>query len=133
MMSQSSMRSCPNCRSSVPTNMRFCPNCGAPAEARVDSTVKAAPGTGNYAPAPPPYAGYPPQQQQPPVQNVQPPPAYARPQKDASKGVLGQIGCGVGVVLLLMLLVLGTAGYFVYRYIRSHVTSGSSRNAGTST
>ena len=133
MMSQSSMRSCPNCRSSVPTNMRFCPNCGAPAEARVDSTVKAAPGAGNYAPAPPPYAGYPPQQQQPSVQNVQPPPAYAKPQKDSSKGVLGQIGCGVGVVLLLVLLVLGTAGYFVYRYIGSHVTNGPSSNAATST
>src|ERR1700738_692832 len=99
-MSQSTTHSCANCGSSVPDTMRFCPNCGtatsipqAPPPPPVNSyapTKNAAPFRANpprnsqpaYQP-PPAQQGY-----QPPLQNNQPPPAYARPQKNSSRGVL---------------------------------------------
>lgn len=69
---------------------------------------------------PPSYTNYP----TPAAQNyaqsspiVQPVPVYAKPQKDSSKSVLGQIGCGVLVVILLVLAVCGVSGYFAYRYV----------------
>ncbi len=100
--------------------MRFCPNCGTaagipqapppPANAYAP-TQNAAPFRANpqqnnqpaYQP-PPAQQGY-----QPPLQNNQPPPAYARPQKNSSRGVLG-----VAVILLLLLVLLGAGGYFAF-------------------
>jgi hypothetical protein len=109
--------------------MRFCPNCGTPASA----------GYGNLANsiAPPPPTVYPPQPQVPSVyqpaqgpqgyqaslQRSQPPPAYARPQKKSSGGVLK-----VGVILLLLLLILGAGGFFAFRSMTSR--GGSTANIG---
>jgi zinc-ribbon domain len=72
-------------------------------------------------------------QQQAPA--VQPIPTYAKPQKDSSKGVLGQIGCGVLVVILLVLAVCGVSGFFAYRWVSglASSTSVSSTNTGNST
>lgn len=87
--------------------------------------------------APPPLM-YPPQQQQPvyqtvppgqqryqpPVQHVQPPPAYVRPQKNSSRGILK-----VGMILLVLLILLGAGGFFVFRSVSSR--SGNAANTGT--
>jgi len=40
--------------------------------------------------------------------------------------VLGQIGCGVGIVILLIVLVIGTAGFFGYKWLTSKISSASS-------
>jgi heme/copper-type cytochrome/quinol oxidase subunit 2 len=66
--------------------------------------------------------GYPPT-----MQSGQPLPAYERPQKKASRGMLR-----LTVILLLLLLVLGTSGYFVFKYVSSRGNSGGS-NTTTST
>ncbi len=126
-MTQTTTHSCANCGSSVPENMRFCPNCGtlagipqAPPPPPVDS----------YAPTQrvAPFTAYPPQNNQsayqPPVQSVQSPPAYARPQKNSSRGMLK-----VAVILLLLILVLGTAGYFAFHALTSR--GGNTARTGT--
>src|SRR5947209_4924105 len=109
-MTQSTTHSCASCGSSVPENMRFCPNCGTPAgipqappPPPVDlyaPTQRAAPFTEyaqqNNQPAYQPPAAQ--QGYQPPLTSVQPPPAYARPQKNSSRGLLK-----VAVILLLLI------------------------------
>jgi len=129
-MSQSTTHSCTNCGSSVPNNTRFCPNCG---------TLAGVP----QAPPPPPVNSYAPTQKaapiiaypqqnnqpaqqgyQPPLQGNQPPPAYARPQKNSSRGLLR-----VAVVLLLLLLILGAAGYFAFHALTSR--GGKTARTGT--
>ena len=125
-MAQSTTHSCATCGSSVPDPMRFCPNCGTPAGIP-------------QAPPPPPVDAYAPAQKvalftaypqqnnlpayqpsparqgyQPSLQSVQPPPAYARPQKSSARGMLR-----VAVILLLLILVLGAAGYFAFHALTS--------------
>ncbi|HLZ55783.1 MAG TPA: zinc ribbon domain-containing protein, partial [Ktedonosporobacter sp.] len=135
-MTQSTTHSCASCGSTVPDTMRFCPNCGTPAGVPqapppppVDSyaqTQRVAPFTAypqqNNQPAyqsPPAQKDY-----QPPVQNVQPPPAYARPQKNSSRGMLK-----VAVIFLLLILVLGAAGYFAFHALSSR--GGTAARTGT--
>src|SRR5438034_3455 len=93
-------------------------------------------------PTPAPNTFYPPQQGQafPPQQGQSypsqqgyqpaPVPTYAQPVKDSSKSVLGQLGCGVLVVILLIVGVCGGASYLVYRYV---VSAASSTSSTTST
>lgn len=73
---------------------------------------------------PPSYTNYPTESAQSYAQSspaMQPAPVpvapYAKPQKDSSKSVLGQIGCGVLVVILIVLAICGVSGYFAYRYV----------------
>ena len=127
-MTQSTTHSCASCGSSVPENMRFCPNCGTPAgipqappPPRVDAyapTQRVAPFTAypqqNNQPAYQPPAAPAQQDYQPPVPSVQPPPAYARPQKNSARGMLKG-----AVILLLLILVLGAAGYFALHALTS--------------
>src|ERR1700730_14831745 len=61
------------------------------------------------------------------------PPAYAKPQKDSSKSVLGQIGCGVLLVILLIVGVCGGLSYVAYRWIASAATTSTSNNPTTTT
>ena len=140
-MSQSITHSCANCGSSVPDNMRFCPNCGTlagipqappPPANSYAPTLNAAPLRANaqqdkqavYQP-PPAQQGY-----QPPLPGNQPPPAYARPQKNSSRGLLK-----VAVILLLLLVLLGAGGYFALHALTSRVgknlTTGTSANGET--
>ncbi len=137
-MSQSITHSCANCGSTVPDNMRFCPNCGT--QAGIPQAPP--PPASRYAPAqnPAPPVAYPqqnnqppPAQQgyQPPLQGNQPPPAYARPQKNSSKGMVRILA-----VLFLLILVLGAAGYFVFKHVSSttnitNTTGGSDRTPTT--
>ena len=58
-----------------------------------------------------------------------PPLAYAQPQKNASGRVRRQIGCGLGIILLLGVLVLGTAGFFAFRSMTGR--GGNTANTGT--
>lgn len=137
-MAQSITHACANCGVSVPSEMRFCPNCGTPASTGA-SNGNGAGNPASYAPTqfapPPPYTASPPQQQsrpvyqpapgqqsyQPPLQSTQPPLAYARPQKNSSRGILK-----VGLILLLLLLILGVSGFFALRFM-----SGRGNNTAT--
>jgi zinc-ribbon domain len=125
-MIETTTYSCANCRSPVPDTMRFCPNCGTPAAI---SQAPPPPSVSSYIPtqnaatfttypqqnnqpayqAPPAQQGY-----QPPLQSVQPPPAYARPQKNSSRGMLR-----VALILLVLILLLGAGGYFAFHFITS--------------
>ena len=148
----SSQRFCPNCGSPLTPGQRFCPNCGTTLEAGAGDPTARAEGSGQgYAPGPsedatqlpvalpppppadsysqPPNSYYPPQA--PPVAPMQQPgqqpvPEYAKPQKNSSRKVFGQIGCGVLAIILVVLLVCAGVGYFGYRLI---VNADNSANA----
>ncbi len=126
-MSQSTAHACVNCGSSVPETMRFCPNCGVPTstEAAHHTPLRMAPPLPMYPQQQQPvYQPVPGQQSyQPPVQNAQPPPAYARPQKNSSRGILN-----VGLILLILLVLLGAGGFFVFRSVSSR--GGNAANTG---
>jgi len=147
-MSVSSTHSCSRCGTTVPANMAFCSNCGAPLNAGVARPGNSAHNGADFQFVPPPPPGsytpptvyqpqaaqgsYPPPGQQgypPPAQRNQQLPAPSKPPKNASRSVLRQIGCGVGLVILLILVVLGAAGYFLVRSLGSSVTNRSTLNA----
>src|SRR5437899_2010506 len=129
-MAQRFPPSCPQCGSPIAPGQQFCSNCGATTDANFSNpTARAASGeyppapmpdmaTSLSAPPPPPMTipygqgqteqqsyntYYPPQSAQVPQtqQGYQAAPTFAKPQKDATKSVLGQIGCGVLVIILL--------------------------------
>jgi hypothetical protein len=143
-------RFCSNCGASAdpnfgkPTAMGSGVNNPQAPELPTELPVPPPPPENYYAqpaqPTPAPNTFYPPQQGQafqpqqgqsyPSQQGYQPAPApvpaYAQPVKDSSKGVLGQLGCGVLVVILLIVGVCGGASYLVYRYVVSAASSASS-------
>lgn len=73
------------------------------------------------------------QQAQQPPPMVQQPPAYAKPQKDSSKKVLGQIGCGMLAIILAVLAICGVSGYFAVRWVGSLASTSSSTTTGNGT
>lgn len=89
----------------------------------------------------PPNTFYPPQaapevvplaqQGQPPLVGQQAVPQYAKPQKDSSRGVLGQIGCGVLAIILVVLLLCGGIGYFLYRAVSNAANSTTTTSTTT--
>lgn len=153
---------CPRCGTPWTPGQRFCSNCGSTLDASFSVPTSAASSGDNYppisgqsAPPPPPpvgafapttqpspstyypqqpnsASGFPPSQQgyQPVVQS---PPSYAMPVKDSSKSVLGQLGCGVLVVILLIVGICGGLSYAVYRYVSSASTSTQNSVATTTT
>jgi zinc-ribbon domain len=139
-MAQTTSYTCSQCRTQVPADMRFCPNCGAPSNAGNGANNNGA--QANFSPIPPPPSAsyertqiaqpppppsYPQQASQaqsgyqPPLQGIQPPLAYAKPKKKSS-------GLKWGLIILLILLLLGTAGYFVFKYVGS--TAKNTSNVG---
>ncbi len=137
-MAQYSNRPCPKCDTPLTPGQRFCSNCGSivepsayqPTELTPNSASSSADmGTYQETPPPPPMNSYgqtpmppPSTNYQTPQMGYQPPPSYTQPQKDSSKKVLGQIGCGVMAIILLAVALCGAAGFFVYHAISSNVS-----------
>lgn len=123
--------SCPKCGTLATPGQRFCSNCGTTLDISANKQTEyvtedemqhaVQPAEGTYAPAALPDQGY----QTPPPPPAYVAPLYTRPQKDSSKGVLGQIGCGVGIVILLVLALCGLASYFVYNGLRGLATNAN--------
>jgi hypothetical protein len=159
-MAQAFPPSCPHCGTPATPGQRFCSNCGGTLDAGFGVPTAAASSGEHYpqvpdlstqlsTPPPPPTSSYtqpaqgspntyyPPQapQNSPAAQqSYQPLPAYTQPQKDASRSVLSQIGCGVGLIILAVLAVCGGTGYLGYRWLVStanSVPTTTSSNIGT--
>ena len=160
-MAQAFPPACPHCGTAATPGQRFCSNCGGTLDAGFGIPTAAASSGEQYpqvpdlstqlsTPPPPPTSSYsqpaqgapntyyPPQpaQNSPAAQqSYQPLPAYTQPQKDASKSVLSQIGCGVGLIILAVLAVCGGTGYLGYRLLASAAnnvpTATTSSNTGT--
>jgi hypothetical protein len=62
-----------------------------------------------------------------------PVPPYAKPVKDSSKSVLSQIGCGVLLVILLIVGICAGAGYAVYRWAASNANSTTTSTTSNTT
>ena len=148
-MAQNSNRLCPKCSTPLAPGQRFCSNCGSIVEPSAyqpteltPNSASSLPEMGTYLetpPPPPPSEGYsqssfpPPQTNyQPPQMGYQPPPSYATPQKDSSKSVLGQIGCGMLAIIVLAVALCGGVGFFVYHAISSNVSKVSQTTYTTS-
>ncbi|GAC1392168.1 MAG: hypothetical protein NVS4B11_02440 [Ktedonobacteraceae bacterium] len=138
-MAQHPTRSCPTCGMPVPGGQRFCSNCGSQLSA--EGNKPTAPSGENPSevsdmstraatPTPPPFDGpytqYPQQTPPPPPPyqgqlSSQSPlaPAYATPQKGSFGRVWRNVGCGVSVVVLLLLVICSIVGYFVYNGVKS--------------
>jgi hypothetical protein len=98
-------------------------------------------------PTPAPNTYYPPQQGQnyapqqgpsfTPQQGYQstpaPVPAYAKPVKDSSKSVLGQMGCGILVVILIIVGICGGASFFAYKFLTSAASTTTTTSSSTTT
>ncbi|HVB21766.1 MAG TPA: zinc-ribbon domain-containing protein [Ktedonobacteraceae bacterium] len=140
-------RFCSNCGTTMdvdfgkPTSASSDPNRSPFPDIPTQLAADSMPKQGEAVPPPPPsqsftppaYTNYPTEAaqsyaQSAPAMQPAPVPTYAKPQKDSSKSVLGQIGCGVMVVILLVLAVCGVSGYFAYRYV-----SGLANNIPTVT
>src|SRR5205807_2088261 len=163
-MAQAFPPSCPHCGTPATPGQRFCSNCGRTLDAGFGVPTSAASSGEHYpqvpdlstqlsTPPPPPTSSYsqpaqgspntyyPPQAPQNSLaeqQSYQPPPAYTQPQKDASRSVLSQIGCGVGLIILAVLAVCGGTGYLGYRWLVStsnsvHTTTTSNTGTGNNT
>jgi hypothetical protein len=152
-MAQRPPSSCPNCDFPLTPGQRFCSNCGMVVDeasnnlTRRSSESAASPlqemATQTPAPTPPPpsferlqpptppYQGY--QSPQPGYQPQMPMPDYAVPKKDSSGSVLRQIGCGMGLVILVILLICGGAGYFAYNYVKGMSNTSTDTSSQTST
>jgi hypothetical protein len=146
---QTSPSFCPQCNAPVAANARFCSNCGSTIEAGSSNPTVVSSGAEAYwqspgilaVPPPPPDPYLSPAQQFPPCsqpelqtipqasQNYSPP-AYAVPAQDSSRSVLRQIGCGVFVVILLIVLACGGLAYGGYLLLRS-VASSVPTSTGT--
>src|SRR5437588_321932 len=160
-MAQAFPPACPRCGTPATPGQRFCSNCGGTLDVGFGVPTAAASSGEHYpqvpdlspqlsTPPPPPTSSYsqpaqgspntyyPPQapQNSPAAQqSYQPLPTYTQPQKDSSRGVLSQIGCGVGLIILAVLAVCGGTGYLGYRWLVSTAnsvpTTTTSTNIGT--
>jgi hypothetical protein len=141
-------RFCSNCGASADAGFSAPTSAASNSDAYARSS-DAGPGAGAAPPPPPPeslytqpaqqYTYYPPQPQAvreaaPAQQNYTPQsytpavpaaPDYAKPQKDSTKGVLGQIGCGMLLIILLAVVACGGLSYGAYYFITHSVKATS--------
>lgn len=134
-------RFCSNCGATMdadfgkPTSASSDPNRSSFPDIPTQLAAESVPAQGEAVPPPPPIQSYtppsgPPQSytnypaeaaqsygQSAPAMQPTPVPTYAKPQKDSSKSVLGQIGCGVMLIILLILAICGVSGYFAYKWV----------------
>jgi hypothetical protein len=151
-MTQRPPSSCPNCDFPLTPGQRFCSNCGTVVDGTSNNPTRRTPENAAYplqdmatqtpAPTPPPPSFERVQPPMPPYQGYQAPqsgyqpqmaaPDYTMPKKDSSGSVLRQIGCSMGLVILVVLLLCGVAGYFGYNYVRGLSNSSSGISTGSS-
>jgi hypothetical protein len=145
-MTPSFIRRCSRCGISVPSELHYCPQCGLPMEVNAGPpTVISREGSSPQMPPAPldPYsaptqmAPSPAGGSQPPVFNYPPTlqAASLPPQQNKSGRGLKRAGCvGIAAALILVLL-LGTAGYFLMRFTnaRSTTATGGSNAEATPT
>ena len=139
---------CANCGTPLVAGQRFCSSCGTVTDGEPSMTTVHTPGSNIPPPPPPPASSFAQPEPYPsPTQGYQPlpvsyqQPIYARPQKKSSGRVLRQIGCGAGLIILLVLVLFAGAGYWVFRLVSAPTTQGydttqsggSSSNTGVTT
>ncbi|HLJ34452.1 MAG TPA: zinc-ribbon domain-containing protein [Ktedonobacteraceae bacterium] len=134
-------RFCSNCGATMdadfgkPTSASSDPNRSSFPDIPTQLAAGSMPSQGESVPPPPPIQSYTPPSGSPqsytnyPTEAAQsygqsapaiqptPVPTYAKPQKDSSKRVLGQIGCGVMLIILLIVAICGVSGFFAYRWV----------------
>lgn len=89
----------------------------------------------SYQPPPPSSYQAPPETlQQPAPMPMQPPPNYAvRPKRDSSGSVLAQLGCGMILVVVLIVALCGGAAWFGWNWlVNSANSSDTGSNGGSS-
>jgi hypothetical protein len=145
-----SPRTCPNCGTAVLAGQRFCSNCGKPVETGGPANQYAGPPPPSFPQAQPPPPYIPPYAPPPYAQQQ-----YQQPQQQKSNllaEALGALGllfflrryrpgytprrqssgcCGCLVTLVILALVLGIPGYFVYRATGPGVISQLQNNGST--
>jgi hypothetical protein len=158
-MAEQPLRSCNYCGSPLDATQRFCSNCGstviddaitptAMSFQNEHTNTQPNPGVESSLPPPPPPPTYgepypQTQQEYQPTPNVYqsptpgtyqaPLPSYAVPTKDSSRSVLRQMGCGLLVVILIILALCGGSGYLAYRWLGSTTQSISTSDTVSTT
>ncbi len=155
-MAQNSSIVCSRCGMLVPQGQHFCQNCGTPVsnegnkptarsgETPADLSNMATRMSPQSPPDGPSYTQYPSQSQSsqtpppPPFQEQAsyqsaptPVPVYAEPQKNNSGKVWRGVGCGVGVVVLIALVICGSLGYFAYNAAKNTLSNVSKTATAT--
>ncbi len=141
---------CPSCSTPLASEQYFCPGCGSVLKGGANQATQFTPQYGtptpNFAmdttwrtsPPPPPTGSFmsPQSFPQAPGGGYQSslsgyqPPAYATAKKDASRSVMRQIGCGMLAAILIILALLGGAGWFAVHFFQS---IASTRGTSTTT
>lgn len=133
MMSQTPSSPCPRCRAPIPANQQFCSNCGVTLHIESRGQTPLQPTQRIKYPVhvsaqsyqAPQYNAY---AQQSHLGYAAALP-YVIPQKNAEQGTRRKVGCGMGIALMLLVVLLATAGYFAIRFIGPRVTNGPTDNS----
>lgn len=134
-----SIRSCPSCHTPLEAGQRFCSNCGTILEGGSQQQTERTPAENisrentriepQYTPPPPPpiYTQAP----QPGQQVYTPIPSYSGGKSPSQGKVLGQIGCGMLAIILVVLAACGGISYFGYQWIASQANKSSEGTSNT--
>ncbi|GHO42331.1 zinc ribbon domain-containing protein [Ktedonospora formicarum] len=135
-----SIRSCPSCHTPLEAGQRFCSNCGTVLEGSAHQQTERTPAESisrestriepQYTPPPPPpvYAQAPQPGQQ--IYNT-PISSYSGGKSPSQGKVLGQIGCGMLAIILVVLAACGGISYFGYQWIASQASKSNTSTNNT--